>query len=86
MVTNQPDAEREYDIEYDNSFEATARSSLASSSTNSYPKVNCDDDDEIMDCPSNRNIKICGKQFCNGIADCPNSEDENPEQCPVGEF
>lgn len=95
MVTGPPEVdtrvEPNYNIDDNNeidydSTEDIALSSSASSSTSSYPKVDCDDDDHMIECPSNRNIKICNKQFCDGIKNCPNGEDENPEQCQAGEF
>lgn len=92
LVTTPPDVETNFntyepdvnDVEYDTDMEDIAHSS-GSSSTSRYPQGNCDDGDYLLECPSDRNIKICSKQFCDRIAHCPNGEDESPEQCPVGE-
>lgn len=90
LVTTPPDADADEntyepdDPYYDTDTEIIAHSS-GSSSTSRYPQPDCDDDDYLTECPSNRNIKICGKQMCDRIAHCPNGEDENSEQCQVGE-
>lgn len=91
MVTGQPDVDNDNDYDKDNdidydSTEDVALSSSAPSSTNSYPKVDCDDDDYVVECSSNRNVKICAKQFCDGVTNCPKGEDESPEECQSGEF
>lgn len=57
----------------------------SSSSTSGYPINDCLDDDEIMSCPRNHNFKICESMMCDGISQCPNGEDETPEQCSSGE-
>lgn len=92
LVTTPPDVETNFntyepdiDIEYDTDTEDIAHSS-GSSSTSRYPQAVCDDDDYLIECPSNRNIKICNKQMCDRVQNCPNGEDENPEQCSVGEW
>lgn len=49
-----------------------------------YPTSNCRGDDAIT-CPKNPHVKICSEQFCDQVADCPDGEDESPENCPQGE-
>lgn len=90
LVTTPPDVETHFntyeplDVEYDTDTEDISQ---ASAVTNRYPQANpnCDADDFLTDCPGNPNIKLCNKQFCDHISNCPNGEDESAEQCQVGE-
>lgn len=88
LVTGLPELDTNYDngdSDYDNTDDIQSVSS-ASTTTSSIPRIVCSDDDFIMECSSDRNVKICGKQFCDRVVDCPNGEDENPEQCQPGEL
>lgn len=92
LVTDQPEVDETIDpekqnenIDYD-STEDIALSSTAKSSTNSYPRLDSDNNEDLVECSSDRSVKISSKQYCDGIKNCPNGEDENPEQCRPGEF
>lgn len=85
LVTTPPDTEPNYNTEdpdideYDDTEDISRASSA---STNRYPQVVCADNDYPIECPSDRNVKICNSQLCDRIENCPNGEDES--QCQVG--
>lgn len=87
LVTTAPDVESNYSTldpyDYDPETDEILPVSSASSPTNRYPQPNCVGDDYEIECSSNGNVRICNKQWCDGINDCPNGEDE--AQCRAGE-
>ncbi|XP_031635070.1 basement membrane-specific heparan sulfate proteoglycan core protein isoform X6 [Contarinia nasturtii] len=53
---------------------------IPSSSSSPYPLNQCRADD-VVECPNNPHFKICEVHFCDGVPQCPEGEDEDPERC-----
>lgn len=66
------------DIDYEGSTSDSTNieHSFSSSSTEFTHIDKCRGDDSVS-CPKNPNIRICDVQFCDGINDCPDNEDES---------
>lgn len=77
------------DVDYEGSTNVDDLSDrgASSSSTTEFPHSNNCRGDDAISCPRSPHIKICENQFCDGIEDCPQGEDEHSSQCPpLGRF
>lgn len=65
------------DIDYEGSTsDSTNIEHSSPSSTTEFVHIDKCRGDESVSCPKNPHIRICEVQFCDGINDCPDNEDE----------
>lgn len=75
------------DSDYDGSTDSIDNDIFSSSpppNSPIHPTSQCRGDD-IIECPKNPQHLICEVHLCDGVNNCPDGEDESPEQCSRGE-